>query len=224
MSASNEMSIDWKICHALYAKDLNAIRVIVEHSEQSEAQIDLHEQLDDIQLYAVLYATPEIMQYLIQHNVLHDLHDVLWNVASRGNLPLVEILCQHIPDLNDTKNGHCSALIAAHARRRKTIIEYLEQRGARVPDDWAEQCATPRTVVYVSDLLCCYNRECPCCAEPIDAFESSAERQVLSCAHGYHTECLQQWMQYNRSCALCRITIGQGIMIFRKCDVGDRHE
>lgn len=45
---------------------------------------------------------------------------------------------------------------------------------------------------------------CPICY--ID-YEEGNEMKVLSCQHGYHTSCLQNWLKKNATCPICKSQI-----------------
>jgi len=38
----------------------------------------------------------------------------------------------------------------------------------------------------------------------MNAYEAGEELRVLSCAHEFHRECGDRWLQINSTCPLCR--------------------
>lgn len=52
-------------------------------------------------------------------------------------------------------------------------------------------------------------KECRDCAICLDPFESGQNRKVLPCLHGFHQDCIDQWLRSNGSCPICKHRIGR---------------
>ena len=49
-------------------------------------------------------------------------------------------------------------------------------------------------------------RQCLICLED---FEEGQERKTLPCLHGYHSQCVDKWLQTNASCPVCKFRVDQ---------------
>ena len=54
-----------------------------------------------------------------------------------------------------------------------------------------------------------YNQECPICTnslhEPsVDSNSNIPNIRINCCKHGYHTECINKWLNTKRNCPMCK--------------------
>ncbi|XVE58216.1 hypothetical protein DITRI_Ditri04bG0152300 [Diplodiscus trichospermus] len=78
----------------------------------------------------------------------------------------------------------------------------LDQRKP-VPEAAAARMVVALTLVYSSGMkLAGAEAECPIC---LSEFEEGEGIQVLAkCKHGFHVQCIQQWLSSHSSCPTCR--------------------
>ena len=65
---------------------------------------------------------------------------------------------------------------------------------------WAIFCRRRKPVLPLQFASCpSYNTDCAICLSPI-----AKDPSVLPCGHGFHSECIQDHMEYHMTCPLCR--------------------
>ena len=47
-------------------------------------------------------------------------------------------------------------------------------------------------------------KDCRNCVICFNEFEIGQKRKILECFHGFHETCIDQWLQVNASCPICR--------------------
>ncbi len=60
------------------------------------------------------------------------------------------------------------------------------------------------TIENVERELPVDHRNCAIC---LDDFENGQERKCLPCLHGFHTECIDRWLQSNSTCPVCKFNV-----------------
>lgn len=56
----------------------------------------------------------------------------------------------------------------------------------------------------------CSEQERERCTVCLSDFETGDELRALNCAHLFHTECIDRWLQYNKKCPVCRVDMDKG--------------
>ncbi|KAK5812049.1 RING-H2 finger protein ATL79-like [Gossypium arboreum] len=136
-----------------------------------------------------------------------------WRPYSNSNgleanaaIGLVILFCALICSLALNAAICCFLRGGGHSRNNQLSLtqQQLEQRKP-VPETAAARMVEASTLVYSTGMkLIGAEPECATC---LSGFVEGERIQVLGkCKHGFHVQCIQQWLSFHFSCPTCRST------------------
>lgn len=178
-----------------------------------------------------------VVKYLIDRSAIVDAVDscgdsALHMAAKRGDVALIKLLIEHkasinidnddreTPIYNAVRGGHFGAVV--YLTEQRASVTWLNDRG-ETPISLAATYNKADIVAYFANMFgrqhqqvtrnCTFssikeitNDECSICYCELGTSDA-ANISVLTCMHGFHGDCLAQWLTRNKNCPLCRRTI-----------------
>ena len=141
--------------------------------------------------------------YIDYYDTNHNITDNGSNVSDEAVLYLAGFMCFTL------LATHCSVtLCGMWDNRERDRYSYLED--IRIRNNINERVERRRNILkeikikeYDESLLI-HDSECCIC---LDKFEDGEKISTLKCNHCFHEECIDNWLQKNLTCPLCRLSL-----------------
>lgn len=116
---------------------------------------------------------------------------------------------RHIINTNNSKRvfvlkykSQCYLFYSKHNRADyylyvfNLIYQHLYLNLTCPPEDPEENCSDNKNNMVICEIV----KECSICLDNL----SKSEEKVLSCSHTFHSQCVDEWLEYQSSCPVCR--------------------